>query len=64
MTRTEFKQVGVDVFAELLPKIKAADVQEFLNTFITELQDQGLDVEDDEDSDEDLGEFEDELVED
>lgn len=53
MTRSEFKQVGVDVFAELFPKTKAADVQEFLNTFIAELEDQGLEIEDDEDLDDD-----------
>ena len=55
MTRSEFKQVGVDIFAELLPKAKAADVQEFLSAFVTELQEQGLDIDDDEDpTDDDL----------
>lgn len=48
MTRSEFKQVGVDVFAELFPKTKAADVQEFLSTLIAELEDQGLEIDDDE----------------
>jgi hypothetical protein len=48
MTRSEFKQVGVDVFAELFPKIKSADVQEFLSTLIAELEDQGLEIDDDE----------------
>ena len=65
MTRSEFKQVGVDVFAELFPKTKAADVQEFLNTMIAELEDQGLEIDDDEDLDDDtLTEDEDEDFED
>jgi len=59
MTRSEFKQVGVDVFAELLPKTKSADVQEFLAALLTELQEQGLDVEDDGDSDEESDDYED-----
>lgn len=52
MTRSEFKQIGADVFAELLPKVKAADMQEFLSTFVAELEDQGFEIEDDEDFDE------------
>ena len=65
MTRSEFKQVGVDVVAELCPKTKAADVQEFLNTRIAELEDQGLEIDDDEDLDDDtLTEDEDEDFED
>jgi hypothetical protein len=52
MTRSEFKQVGIDVFMELLPKTKMVDMQEFLSTFMAELEDQGLEIEDDEDLDE------------
>ena len=58
MTRSEFNQVGVDVFAELHPKMKSADIQEFLNMQLSELQDRGLDIEDIEDNeklDEDSG---------
>lgn len=53
MTRTEFKQIGIDVFMELLPKVKMVDMQEFLDTLMTELNDQGLEIEDDEDEDSD-----------
>ena len=60
MTRTEFKQVGIDVFMELLPKTKMVDMQEFLSTIMAELEDQGLEIEDDEgDLDEDDGESDD-----
>ena len=53
MTRTEFKEAAEEVFAELLPKVKAADRTEAINELITELQDRGLEIDDDED-DEDL----------
>jgi len=61
MTRTEFKQIGIDVFMELLPKVKMTDMQEFLDTLMTELNDQGLEIEDDED--EDSGEADDDFEE-
>ena len=61
MTRTEFKQIGLDVFMELLPKVKMTDMQEFLDTLMTELNDQGLEIEDDED--EDSGEADDDFEE-
>ncbi len=64
MTRSEFKQIGADVFAELLPKVKNADVQEFLSTLMAELEDQGLEIEDDEDLDEDTESEDDEDFED
>ena len=61
MTRTEFKQIGLDVFMELLPKVKMTDMQEVLDTLMTELNDQGLEIEDDED--EDSGEADDDFEE-
>jgi hypothetical protein len=51
MTRTEFKETAEEVFAELLPKVKAADRTEAINELINELQDRGLEIDDDEDED-------------
>lgn len=54
MTRTEFREVAEEVFAELLPKVKAADRTEAIDELINELQAQGLDIEDDDDGDDDV----------
>lgn len=56
MNRTEFTAVAEEVFAELLPKVKAADRAEAITELINELQAQGLEIEED-DEDEDLGDF-------
>lgn len=63
MTRTEFREAAEEVFAELLPKVKAADRTEAINELITELQDRGLEIDDDEDEDldDEGGEDEEEL---
>ncbi len=49
MTKSEFKEVAEEVFTEMLPKVRASDRIEAVKTLITELQDRGLDIEDDED---------------
>ena len=51
MTRNEFKQIAEDVFAEMLPKVKAGDRDEFMTMLINELVGNGLELEGDEDSD-------------
>ena len=51
MTRTEFQEVAEEIFAELLPKVKPADRTEAIDALVTELQDRGLEIEDDEDED-------------
>lgn len=48
MTKSEFKEVADEVFTELLPKVRTADRNEAVKTLITELQDRGFDIEDDE----------------
>lgn len=51
MTRTEFREVAEEVFAELLPKVKNADRDEAIDELVNELQARGLEIEDDEDED-------------
>lgn len=64
MTKSEFRETAEEVFAELLPKVKGADRAEFINELVTELQDRGFEIEDDEeedsedDSDDDVDELE------
>jgi len=53
MTKSEFKEVAEEVFTELLPKVRAADRNEAVKTLITELQDRGFDIEDDEEDEDD-----------
>jgi hypothetical protein len=54
MTRSEFLQLGNDIFLELLPKVKEMSRDTFLSAFLDELQAQGLDIEDDYMSSDDL----------
>lgn len=58
MTRSEFKQVGMDAFAEVLQKVRTGEAREFLTVFIAELEDRGLDLENDD------GDFDESEVED
>lgn len=51
MTKTEFKEIANEVFAELLPKVKGGDRREAISTLLSELEDSGLDIEDDEEED-------------
>lgn len=53
MTRTEAKQICLDVFEELLPRVKSGDRADFIAALLTEFTEQGLDIEED---------FEDELA--
>jgi hypothetical protein len=48
MTKSEFKTVAEDVFAELLPKVKTADRTEAINELLNELEANGLEIDDDE----------------
>jgi len=48
MVRSEFMSVGGDVFSEFMPKVKASEARELLEAFLVELQDRGVDIEDDE----------------
>lgn len=58
MTKTEFKEIAQEVFVELLPKVKSADRADAIDQLLAELQDRGLELEEDfsdeeaEDSDE------------
>lgn len=48
MTKSEFKEVAIDVFADLLPKVKGSDRLEFIDALAEELQAHGLEIEDEE----------------
>lgn len=48
MTKTEFREKANEVFLESLPKVRAADRNEAISLLMTELQEAGLDIEDDE----------------
>jgi hypothetical protein len=56
MTKTEFVEVGLEVFEELLPKTRGAARRAFLLALAAELQDFGLDIEDDSSESEDQAE--------
>jgi hypothetical protein len=47
MLKSQFADIAEDVFAELLPKVKKDGRRNFVNLFFVELQNAGLDVEDD-----------------
>jgi hypothetical protein len=63
MTRSEFRTIAADVFAELLPKVKASEERSFISTLMAELEDQGLELDNDE-ADEDEFESDDDTYED
>jgi len=42
MNRKEFIELGTDIFGEYLPKVKASDRKLFLETFLDELEGQGV----------------------
>lgn len=54
MTKTEFRAKAEEVFAEALPKVRIRDRNEAISLLMTELQEAGLDIEDDE-FEEDVG---------
>lgn len=51
MTKTEFKSIAEEVFTELLPKVKSSDRNEAIEELLNELENQGLEVDDDEEDD-------------
>lgn len=54
MTREEFVELSKDLFEEYLPKVNKTDRNAFVQALIAELQDKGLDIEEDfEDEDSD-----------
>ena len=55
MTKTEFIQIGLDLFAELSPDIKKkSETRDYLESLMSELEDQGLSFDDELEDDEEL----------
>jgi hypothetical protein len=53
ITSTEFTDLAKDLFEEYLPKVSKTDRNSFIQALMAELQDVGLNIEDDDDEDED-----------
>lgn len=51
MTREDFDGLVKDLFEEYLPKVGKADKNSFIQALAAELQDMGLDIEDEGDED-------------
>lgn len=52
MTRTEFIELTKDLFEEYLPKVSKADRKSFIEAQLGELEDAGLEIEEDYEDDE------------
>ena len=58
MTREEFVELARDLFEEYLPKVSKTDRNSFTQAFAAELQDRGLDIEDEFEEEEDSDDVE------